>query len=159
MLGTDLQEGALLTELHDVFKKVKKPVGVRCAITTPPEEVGPKRLKTIREISKQYTGLIDMLAAQMQALNEEIRFTEGRCDGECSLLTASKGIVGALTAIAPVLDTVLQRGSVDPELNAQVIHLANAIKLLVRTHSQMRWDRKQSMNKVVHTTRKGAPYR
>ena len=115
-----------------------------------PLRKGPKRLKTIREISRQYTGLIDVPAAWVQALNE-IRFAEGRHDGECSLLRASKGIVGALTAIARVLDTVLQRGSADPELKAHAIHLANAIKLLVCIHSQIQWDRKQSVNKVVHT--------
>ena len=104
----------------------------------PPEEGGPKRLKTIKEISRQYPGLIDVPAARVQALNEEIRFAEGRRDGESSLLTVSKGVVGALSAIAPVLGTVLQRGAADPEL----IHLANAIKLLVCTHGQIRWDRK-----------------
>ena len=86
-------------------------------------------------------GLIDVPAAWVQALND-IRCAEGRRDGECLLLTASKGIVGALTAIAPVLDTVLQRGAGDPELNAHTINLANTIKLLVCTHSQIRWDRK-----------------
>ena len=55
----------------------------------------------------------------------------------------TKGAVGALTASAPVLDTVLQRGSVDPKMNGHEIHLMTAIKLLLCTHSQMRSDRKQ----------------
>ena len=80
-------------ELHDVFKKVKKPVAARITVSenivglvshyysTPVEEGGPKRLKTITEITQQYAGLIDVPAARVQALNE-IRFTEGRRVGE-----------------------------------------------------------------------------
>ena len=43
-----------------------------------------------------------MARARVQTLNEEIRFAKGGKDGESFLLTATKEVVGALTAIAPV---------------------------------------------------------
>ena len=33
VLDTDLQEGALLTELHNMFKKVKKPIAARITVS------------------------------------------------------------------------------------------------------------------------------
>ena len=156
-LATGLQEGKLLTELQEVYKKVKKPVAPRVVISESMAGVithyyaGVKHLKTIRDISREYTGLADVTAAKVQPLNEEIRFAESRKDGESSLLTATKGVVGALTAIAPVLDIILQRGNADPELNEHGIHMLNAIRMLVSTHSQMRFDRIASVKKVVYT--------
>ena len=73
-----------------------------------PNEGSPKALKTIKEIARQYTGLKYVPEAWVLALNEEIRFVEGRKDGESSLLTATKGMVGAMTAIVPVLDVILR---------------------------------------------------
>ena len=51
----------------------------------------PKHLITIRDVSRYYTGLVDMPGARIQMLNEEIRFAEGQKESENSLLTASKG--------------------------------------------------------------------
>ena len=84
-----------------------------------------------------------MPAARVQALNE-IRFAEGRLNGECSLLTASKEIVEALTAIAPVLDTV------------HTIHLANAINLLICTQSDTVGSEAKFEQGGTYGTRKGA---
>ena len=99
-----------------------------------PNEGGPKASKTIKEIARQYTGLKDVPEARVLALNEEICFAEGRKDGESSLLIATKGVVGAMTTIASVLDVILRRCSADPELNAHAIHMLNEIRLLVCTH-------------------------
>ena len=161
-LESGLHEGALLTELQKVYKNVKKAVTPRIRISESmagvlqhfyegPSGGGPKPLKTIKEISREYTGLLDVPDARVQVLNEEIRFAEGRKDGECSLLTATKGVVGALTAIAPTLDIILQRGSADPELNNQSLNMLNAMRLLICTHSQIRTDRKLNVQKVVHS--------
>ena len=92
-------------------------------------------LKIIRDISRQYTGLADIDAAQVQLLNKEIRFTDTRKESENSLLTASKGLVGVLTAIAPLMDIILQGGNADPELNEHTSHMLNAIRMLLATHS------------------------
>ena len=69
-----------------------------------------------------YTGFVDVPDACIQMLNEEIRFAQGRKEGENSLLIASKGVLGALTAIVPTMDIIVQRGSEDPELDAQAQH-------------------------------------
>ena len=92
-----------------------------------------------------------MPCVRVQALNEEIQFAQSRKDGENSLLMASKGIVGALTAIAPVMDLILQRGSADPELDAHGMDMLNAIRMLVVTDCQIRIDRKLNLKKVVHS--------
>ena len=157
-LAAGLQEGKLLTELQEVYKKVKKPVAPKILISESMAGVIShyyseiKHLKIIKDISRQYTGLADIDAAQVQLLNEEIRFTDTRKEGENSLLTASKGLVGVLTAIAPLMDIILQRGNADPELNEHAGHMLNAIRMLVATHSQIRLDRIASVKKVVHTT-------
>ena len=67
------------------------------------------------------------------------------------VLRATKGVIGAMPAIVPGLYMILKRGSVDPELNTHAIHILNAIRLLVCTHSQMRLDRKLSVTKMVHS--------
>ena len=59
-------------------------------------------------------GLADVLRARVQARDEEIKFAESRKDGESSLFTATKDIVGALTVIVLVVDLMLKRGSSDP---------------------------------------------
>lgn len=161
-LDTSLHEGALLTELKDLYKDKKKPVAERITLSESmvgviqhfyegPAEGGPKPLKAIKELSRQYTGIKDVLQARVLAMNDEIRFSDGRKDGESSLLIATKGVVGALTAMAPTLDILLQRGSADPELNAQAMNMLSAVRLLVCTHNQMRIDRRLSVQKVVHS--------
>ena len=64
---------------------------------------------------------------------------------------ATKGVVGMLTAIAPLLDIIMQWGSVDSQLNKHALHMLNAVQLLVFTHTHMRIDRKVSVTKVVHS--------
>ena len=156
-LDKNLKDGSLLSQLQEVYKKVKNPVAPRIVISESMAGAinfyyqGPKFLKTIREISREYTGLADVPGARVQALNEEIKFAESRKDGENSLLTATKGIVGALTAIAPVMDLILKRGSSDPELDAHGTDMLNAIRMLVATHCQIRIDRKLNVKKVVHS--------
>ena len=108
-------------------------------------------LKTIRKLAREYTGLADVPGVRVQALNEEIKFAESRKDGEHSLLTATKGIVGALTAIAPVMDMMLNRGSSDPELDVHSTDMLNAIQMLGATHCQVRLDRKLNVKKVVNS--------
>ena len=74
-LEKGLQEGALLTQLEEYYKKVKKPVAPRVTISESmagviqhfyigPNEGGPKALKTINEIAWQYTGLKDLPEAR-----------------------------------------------------------------------------------------------
>ena len=81
-LESGLHEGALLTELQEVYKKVMKAVTLRIRIRESmvgvlqnfyeePSGGGPKPLKTIKEISREYTGLLDVPGAWVQALNEE----------------------------------------------------------------------------------------
>lgn len=161
-LAEDLHEGSLLSELQETYKKVRGPVTGRIVISESmagaihfyygtPLEGTPKHFKTIRDISRHYTGLADVPAARLQIMNEEIKFGEGRKEGESALITCSKGLVAILTAIAPTMDIILRRGSADPELDAQGIHMLNAIKMAVATHSQARLDRKKSVTKVVHS--------
>ena len=64
----------------------------------------PKHLKSITDIARRYTSLADVPGAGLQILDNEIRFAEGRKEGECALLTASKGVLAALTAILPMMD-------------------------------------------------------
>ena len=131
-LDTNLQEGSLLTHLQEVYNKEKKPVVPRIAFSesmagTINYYQGPKYLKTIREVAREYRGLADVLGARVQALNEEIKFAESRKDRKNSLLTATRGIVGALTAIALVMDLMLKRGSSDPALDVHSTDMLNAI--------------------------------
>lgn len=162
ILDTDLQEGALLSEIQLLYQERRKPVVNRVTISENmagvinhyylgPEKGGPKPLKCIREFARKYTGLADVPEARVQLMNDEIRFGDGRKEGESALMTASKGVVAALTAIAPLMDVVMQRGSADPELNNHALDMLNAIKVLVCTHSQLRVDRTGSVTKVVNS--------
>ena len=110
-----------------------------------------KHLKSISDITRRFTGLADVPGARLQALHEEIRFAEGRKDGENALLTASKGVLAGIPAITLMMDLILKRGDADPELDAQADNMLSTIKVLVATHSQICMERVLSLEKVVHT--------
>ena len=54
--------------------------------------------------------MLHMPVAQLQTLKEEIRFAEGRKDGENALLTASKWVLAEITAITLIMDMILKQG-------------------------------------------------
>ena len=72
--------------------------------------------------------------ARVQAINEEIHFTDARKLVEDGFFWASKGMVAALTAIAPMLALILSRGSTDAELDRQATPMLNAAQVLVHMH-------------------------
>ena len=116
-LAEGMREGAAMTELTEIYKSVKKPVTEHSEMSEMmagmvnhyyggPNVGAPKHLKTIKDITRRYTGLADVPGARLQILNDEIRFTEDRKEGECTILTASKGVLAALTAILPLMDNI-----------------------------------------------------
>ena len=110
----------------------------------------PNHLKIVNELSRQYTGLAGIPGATIETVNEN-HFAEGWQEAGRSLVTASKGVLGALTVSVPTMELILQRGSADPELEAQALNMLNAIKVLVATHSQIKLDLVASTLDVVHT--------
>ena len=109
-----------------------------------------KSKKAINEVARQYTGIKSVPEARVQALNEEVHFVEGRKLAEDSMLWASKGVVVAMTAIAPTLALILSRGNNDPDLDAQATPMLDAIRVLVHTHTQLTSDRLLNVQKVVN---------
>ena len=157
-MDNNLKEWSILSHMQEVYKKVKKPVTPRIVISESMAGAinlyyqGSKFLQSMQEIVKQKnTGLADVLCARIQAVIEEIQFAEIRKDGEISLLTATKGTVGALTAIGQVMDLILKWASSDPGLDTHGTDILNAIRMLVATHSQIRIDRQLKVKKVVHS--------
>ena len=63
---------------------------------------------------------------------------------------ASKGMVAALTAIAPTLALILSRGSTDAELDTQAKPILDAVRVLVHTHVQLTADRVNNVHRVVN---------
>ena len=157
-LADNLCEGSLHTELQELYKKIRKPVKERIHLD---ENLAgamahfylyAKPKKAINELARQYTGVLMVPESRVQALNEEIHFIEGRKLAEEALFWASKGVVAAMTAIAPALALVLARGKKDAELDAQAKPLLDAVKVLVHTHAQITVDRIANVGKVVNTT-------
>lgn len=156
-LSDDLREGTLQNELQELYKKIKKPVKQRIDLD---ESLAgaishfyayTKTKKAINEIARQYTGIKTIPEARVQALNDEIKFIEGRKLAEDGMMWATKGVVAALTAIAPTLALILSRGKGDRELDEQAKPMLDAIKVLVFSHSQLTTDRLANVNKVVNT--------
>ena len=153
-----LSEGALHDQLKEVYKKVKKPVVDKLIVDQ--NLAGAvkhfygynKPIKVIKELSRQYTGLADIPEAQIQLLNDEIKFQEARKLGEDAMLWATKGVVGALTAILPMMAVILTRGKQDADLDAQAVNMFNAVRMLVSAHVQLTNDRMTNVNKVVNTS-------
>ena len=100
-----------------------------------------KPKKALNELTRQYTGIKNILEARVQKLNEEIRFTDVRKYAEESMFWATKGVLGPLTAIGPTLEIILARGKKDSELDEQSLKMLDAVKMLVFTHSQLAGDR------------------
>ena len=156
-LDAKLQQGVMLEELKDVHKKFKKPVADRIKVDN--NLMGAlkhfysynKPIKVLKDLSRQYTGLVDIPEARIQLLNEEIKFQEARKLGEDAMLWATKGIVGALTAIMPMTAIILMRGNRDTELNAEALNVLNAIRMLVSAHVQLTNDRLSNVDKVVNS--------
>ena len=96
--------------------------------------------EAINEIARQYTGIKTVPAARVQALNEEVHFVEGRKLAEDGMFCASKGVVAALTAIAPELALILARGNSNPELDRQAKPMTDTVRVLVHTHTQLTAD-------------------
>lgn len=156
-LSDNLREGVLHSELRELYKKFRKPTKPRVVVDN--DVAGAiahfyafnKPKKALNELTRQYTGIKNVPEAQVQKLNEEIRFIDARKHAEESMLWASKGVVAALTAIAPTLAIVLSRGKGDHELDEQALKMLDAVKILVFTHSQLTGDRLQNVKKVVNT--------
>ena len=157
-LDAALSEGALHDQLKEVYKKVKKPVVDKLIVDQ--NLAGAvkhfygynKPIKVIKELSRQYTGLADIPEAQIQLLNDEIKFQEARKLGEDAMLWATKGVVGALTAILPTMAVILTRGKQDSDLDEQAVNMFNAVRMLVSSHVQLTNDRMTNVNKVVNTS-------
>ena len=155
-LSPTLKEGTLLEELKEVYKKIKKPSSDR--IDADNNLVAPikhyymynKPQKVLKDLGRQYTGLQEIGDARAQPLNEEVRFHEVRKYAEEALMWATRGVVGALTAIIPTVALILDRGNTDEELNAQGVHMWDAVRLLVATHVQLNMDRLANVKKVVN---------
>lgn len=156
-LSDELREGTLQNELQELYKKMKKPVSDRIqldeslagAIAHFYAYTKPK--KALNDIARQYTGIKTVPEARVQALNDEIKFADGRKLAEEGMMWATKGVVAALTAIAPTLALVLSRGKGDRELDEQAKPMFDAMKVLVHTHTQLTADRLANVYKVVNT--------
>ena len=63
----------------------------------------------------------------------------------------TKGVVAALTAIAPMLKLILARGKTDTELDEQARPILDAVTVLVHIHTQLTGDRLANVHKVINT--------
>ena len=155
-LSEDLCEGTLQSELQEIFKKIRTPVKARIYLDDNLSGAiahyysFTKTKRAINEIARLYTGIRTVPEARVQPLNEEIHFTEGRKLAEEGLFWASKGVVAALTAVAPALALVLARGKKDAELDKQAKPLLDAVRVLVHTHVQLTSDHVSNVHKVVN---------
>ena len=76
-----------------------------------------------------------MPEACVQALTEEVHFVEGRKLAEDAMLWVSKGVVAAMTAIAPTVALILSLGKGNPQLDTRARPMLDALKVLVDTHT------------------------
>ena len=110
-----------------------------------------KPKKVLNDLVRRYTGIKTIPEARVQPLNDEIKFVEGRKLAEDGTMWATKGVVAALTAIAPTLKLILARGKTDTELDEQAGPMLDAVMVLVHTHSQLTSDRLVNVHKVINT--------
>lgn len=156
-LSENLREGVMHAELREIYKKIRKPTNARIEVDN--DLAGAiahyyafsKPKKALNDLARQYTGIKNIPEARVQKLNEEIRFVDARKHAEDSMLCATKGVVAALTAVAPTVALILSRGKGDHELDEQALKMLDVVKILVLTHSQLTGDRLLNVKKVVNS--------
>jgi hypothetical protein len=154
-LDAKLPEGKVMGRLVDAYKEASKPKAAR--VQTLESLAGAmahfyayrKPEKTLRELGRLYTGLADLPEARVQPLNTEVRLVDAAKRCEEALLWATKAMVGALTAVVPILELAIQRGASDPEMDAHAEDLLNGVKMLISGHVKLTSDRIINVSKVV----------